>query len=71
MTQALAIFGAVAAFGILAWLLLRVARKLGRAEERSGRAEKGEKIKNEQLEIAARRPRTVAELLERMRGNRP
>jgi flagellar biogenesis protein FliO len=68
VTIILAIFGAIAAFWILAWLLMRVARKLGREEGKAERAEDAERIKDEQLKIAARRPRTVRELLDLMRG---
>jgi flagellar biogenesis protein FliO len=70
MTQFLVIAGALAAFGILVWLLMRVARRLGREEERTDRSEEAERIKDEQIKIASRRPRSVGELLRLMRGKR-
>jgi hypothetical protein len=70
MTQLLTIAGAVAAFCGLIFMLMRVARRLGREEEHADRAEEGERIKDEQIKIAARRPRSVGELLRLMRGKR-
>jgi hypothetical protein len=70
MTTLLALFGAVATFWGMGWLLMRVARRLGREEERTDRSEEAERTKDEQLEIAARRSRSIGELLNLMRGKR-
>jgi uncharacterized membrane protein len=70
MNQILVIAGGLLAFGILIWVLVRVSKAAGRKEARLARAEDAERIKDEQIKIAARRPRSVGELLRIMRGKR-